>query len=161
MKFILYNNSFRNILLIPALLISLGVMGQNSFENTEEKSIVTTVKNADLKWGECPPFMPDGCGIAVLHGDPAKQNVDILFKVQGNSYIPNHWHNSPERMILLEGELQVTYENETSQIMKVGSYAYGPSKKPHTAKCLSKDPCVIFIAFEQPLDAFAIETDKK
>ena len=59
-------------------------------------------------------------------------------------------------MILLSGELEVTYENETTQIMKVGSYGNRPSKKPHTAKCISKDPCIIFIAFENPVDAFAI-----
>lgn len=77
--------------------------------------------------------MPEGCKIAVLHGDPSKNNVDILFKVDANSEIPNHWHNSAGRMILLSGELKVTYKNETAQIMKVGSYAYGLSKKPHTA----------------------------
>jgi hypothetical protein len=41
--------------------------------------------------------------------------------------------------------------------MNVGDYAYGPAKKPHTAKCLSKDPCILFIGFGEPLDAFAIE----
>ena len=160
MKFILNNTRLRKLILMPALLISLIAMGQNGFENEMEKSVVKTVKDTDLEWGGCPPFMPDGCHIAVLHGDRAKNNADILFKVPGNSDIPNHWHNSPERMILLEGELQVTYEKETTQIMKVGSYAYGPSKKPHTAKCISKVPCVIFIAFEEPLDAFAIEVKK-
>ncbi len=64
-------------------------------------------------------------------------------------------------MILLSGELEVTYENETTQIMKVGSYAYGPSKKPHTAKCRDTGSCIIFIAFEEPLDAFAIEGGSK
>lgn len=109
-----------------------------------------------LQWGPCPSFMPEGCNIAVLHGDPSKDNVDVLFKVKANSKIPNHWHNSPERMILLSGELEVTYEGETTQVMKVGSYAYGPSKKEHTARCISTDPCIIFIAFENPVDAFAV-----
>ncbi len=29
-------------------------------------------------------------------------------------------------------------------------------KKPHTAKCISKEPCVLFITFEEPLDEFPI-----
>ena len=148
------------ILSIFILLISITTFAQKGDGNDFEKSVVKTVNDADIQWGPCPPFMPDGCNIAVLHGDPAKKNVDVLFKVEANSAIPNHWHNSPERMILLSGELEVTYKDETTQIMKVGSYAYGPSKKPHTAKCGDAGPCIIFIAFEDPLDAFAIEADK-
>ncbi len=157
MKLIFKN---KNLLFIPILLLSLTVFAQKGEENNIENSVVKTINDTDLQWGPCPPFMPDGCNIAVLHGNPAINNVDVLFKVEGNSFIPNHWHNSPERMILLAGELQVTYDKETTQIMKVGSYAYGPSKKPHTAKCISKEPCILFIAFENPLDAFAIEINK-
>ena len=79
------------------------------------------------------------------------------FKVNGKSSIPNHWHNSHERMVLLTGKMQVTYKGESTQTMNVGDYAYGPAKKPHTAKCLSKDPCILFIGFGDPLDAFAVE----
>ena len=83
-----------------------------------------------------------------------KKNLDVFFKVAANSDIPNHWHNSAERMILISGKLEVTYKGEKPQTLKVGSYAYGPSKKPHTAKCGDAGPCILFIAFEEPLDAF-------
>lgn len=144
------------ILLTTLLMTTVIISAQSSTEFIPENSIVKTIYDKDIQWGPCPSFMPDGCNISVLHGDPSKPNVDVLFRVKGNSNIPNHWHNSPERMILLSGELQVTYENETTQLMKVGSYAYGPSKKEHVAKCISKDPCIIFIAFENPVDAFAV-----
>ncbi len=129
---------------------------QNMEAHKTELSLVKTAEDADLKWGPCPPFMPEGCAIAVLNGDLSKKNLDIYFKVPANSDIPNHWHNSAERMILISGELQVTYKGEKSQTLKVGSYAYGPSKKPHTAKCGDAGPCVLFIAFEEPLDAFPV-----
>lgn len=137
-------------------LLSITVLAQESSVTGEELSVLKTIDDTGLEWGPCPPFMPEGCAIAVLHGDPSKVNVDVLFKVEANSDIPNHWHNSPERMILLSGELKVTYEGEKTQTMKIGSYAYGPSKKPHTAKCGNDGPCIIFIAFENPLDAFEI-----
>lgn len=124
-------------------------------EKTEsDLSVVRTVNDANLNWGPCPPFMPEGCSIAVLHGDPAKRNVDIYFKVPANSEIPEHYHTSAERMILVSGELQVTYTGEKAQILKPGTYAYGPATKPHSAKCGDNGPCVLFIAFEEPLDAF-------
>ncbi|GGW44565.1 hypothetical protein GCM10007383_31300 [Arenibacter certesii] len=125
-------------------------------EKVTESSRIRTHVDKDLKWGPCPAFMPDGCTIAVLHGDPSKENVDVFFKVPANYEIPAHWHNSVERMVLVSGELHVTYEGEKEQLMKVGSYAFGPSTKPHSAKCGSKDPCVLFIAFEEPLDAIPV-----
>ena len=79
-----------------------------------------------------------------------------FFKVPANTEVPEHWHHSQERMILISGEMEVQYEGETSQLMKMGSYAYGPAKKPHSAKCLDKGPCVLFIALVEPFDAFPI-----
>ena len=130
---------------------------QMNDSDVDEMSVRKSFDDPSLEWGGCPPFMPEGCNIAVLHGDPAKPDVDVLFKVNGKSSIPNHWHNSHERMVLLTGKMQVTYKGESTQTLNVGDYAYGPAKKPHTAKCISKDPCILFIGFGAPLDAFAIE----
>lgn len=134
------------------LFFSAGIFAQD-----EAISVVRTMNDKDIQWGPCPEFLPDGCEIAILHGDPAKRNVDIFFKVPANSIIPNHAHTSAERMILVSGEMQVTYEGEEPQQLEVGSYAYGPAKKPHTARCGNEGPCVLFIAFEEPLDAYAVE----
>ena len=148
------NSSKKINLLLPALFLTIALSAQTTGANKEELPLVKTAQDADLKWGPCPPFMPNGCEIAVLHGDPSKNNSDIFFKVDANSEIPNHWHNSAERMILISGELEVTYSGGKPQTLKVGSYAYGPAKIPHTAKCGDAGPCILFIAFEEPLDAF-------
>lgn len=114
----------------------------------------STFKDSSLKWGACPPFLPEGCGIAVLHGDPTQPNADIFFKVPGKSKIARHWHTSAERMVLVSGELQVTYDGQKPTLLIPGSYAYGPAKLPHEATCASEEPCVLMIAFESPVDAF-------
>ena len=148
---------------ISIILLAVFTFGITSAQmddsNDNENAVVRSFDDASLEWGPCPPFMPEGCNIAVLHGDPSKMDVDVLFKVNGKSSIPNHWHNSHERMVLLTGKMQVTYKGESTQTMNVGDYAYGPAKKPHTAKCLSKDPCILFIGFGNPLDAFAVEEE--
>lgn len=135
------------------MFLTMVVSAQNTEVIETELSLVKTTEDADLKWGPCPPFMPNGCSIAILHGDPSKENLDVFFKVPANSNIPSHWHNSVERMLLVSGELEVTYQGEKSRTLKVGSYAYGPAKKPHIAKCGDAGPCILFIAFEEPLDA--------
>ncbi|HEU5286677.1 MAG TPA: cupin domain-containing protein [Sphingomicrobium sp.] len=110
-----------------------------------------------LQWGPCPEGMPEGCGIAVLHGDPAKPNADIFLRVPGGSAIPPHSHSSAERMILVGGELEAKYQGADALTLRPGHYAYGPAKLPHRAQCRSSEPCILFIAFEGPVDLLPFE----
>lgn len=122
-----------------------------------ENSISFSENDSNLEWGPCPEFMPNGCTLTVLHGNPAERNADIFLKIPANSVIPNHIHTSAERMILVTGEMEVAYEGEESRLLRAGSYAYGPANKPHTAKC-GDTPCLLFIAFEEPVDAIPVKS---
>ncbi|MFP5410487.1 MAG: cupin domain-containing protein [Gammaproteobacteria bacterium] len=123
--------------------------------SAQEAPLTRTTGDPALQWGSCPAFMPKGCAIAVLHGDPAKDNADVFFKVPANAVIPRHWHTSAERMVLVAGELHVTYDGHPAAVLRPGTYAYGPAKLPHQAVCGNVGDCVLFIAFESPVDAVA------
>lgn len=118
-----------------------------------EPPLAFAFEDTQLKWGPCPDLFPLGCEIAVLHGDPAKENADVFFKVPAGYTIPRHWHTSAERMVLVSGELKVTFEGQPTTTLRPGMYAYGPAKLPHEAVCGGGAPCVLFIGFEQPVDA--------
>jgi quercetin dioxygenase-like cupin family protein len=118
-----------------------------------EPALARAADDAALQWGGCPDFLPAGCAIAVLHGDPSQPNVDVFLKVPAQARIPQHTHTSAERMVLVAGELQVTYDGQAATRLVPGTYAYGPAGRPHSAVCVSDAPCVLFIAFESPLDA--------
>ena len=126
-----------------------------------EPALAKTHKDKTLQWGPCPPFLPQGCGIAVLHGDPAKPNVDVFFKVPGGAKIAAHTHTSAERMVLVSGRLDVKYDGQPVVALKPGMYAYGPAGRAHEATCHKGDDCVLFIAFEAPLDAVQSTTGVK
>ncbi len=126
-----------------------------------ERALAIRAEDAQLQWGPCPPFIPAGCQIAVLHGDPAKSNADVLFKVPADFTIPHHWHSSAERMVLISGEMQVAYDGQEPATLKAGSYAYGPAKLPHKAHCAKGAPCVLFIAFEGPIDAVPTTAEER
>ncbi|WP_018175809.1 cupin domain-containing protein [Thioalkalivibrio sp. AKL8] len=113
----------------------------------------------DLEWGPCPDFMPDGCRLAVLQGDPAQPNADVFFLLPGNSTAPHHWHTSAERMVLVSGEMQVDYDDQDPVVLRPGTYAYGPARLAHTTHCTSAEDCILFIAFEEPVDAHASHDD--
>lgn len=147
-------SELKNVYFLIILLFSCGIFAQEIAEN----SVAFSESDSNLEWGACPDFMPEGCNIAVLHGNPAEKNADIFFKVPAYANIPMHTHTSPERMILVSGEMEVTYEGEQPQTLKEGSYAYGPANKPHSAKC-GDTPCILFIAFEDPVDAVAVKND--
>lgn len=143
------------------LLLGLHVPFALAQSPAPEQALTWTANDARLKWGPCPAFLPKGCAIAVLHGDPAKDNLDVFFKVPGKSTIPLHWHTSAERMVLVSGELHVTYDGQKKSVLRPGTYAYGPAKRPHHGFCASAKPCVLFIAFESPLDAVPVESPAK
>ena len=136
----MYSRLFPSLLIVACGIIAGPAGGQSP-------------EDAGLQWGPCPEFLPQGCQIAVLNGDPGKPNADVYFKVPGKARLPLHWHTSAERMVLVAGELQVTYEGQKMLTLKPGSYAYGPPKVPHSGECVSTAPCVLFIAFESPVDA--------
>lgn len=108
----------------------------------------------DISWGPCPPFFPAGCELAALQGDPSEANSDIYFKIPGGYRLPAHWHTSAERMVLVSGELDVTYTGQETTHLKTGMYAYGPAKAVHDGQCVSSEVCILSIAFEEPVDAF-------
>lgn len=153
----LIGRSLRTALLCPMffLVIAAGSSADAQAPGRDE-ALALTADEATLQWGPCPPFLPAGCAIAVLHGDPAKENLDVFFKVPARSTIPLHWHTSAERMVLVAGELHVTYDGQRTAVLRPGSYAYGPAKRPHDGVCVSDVPCVLFIAFESPLDAVPV-----
>ncbi len=159
----LISRSLQATLCSSSLLLLFGLAGASALAKSpvQEPALTRTADDASLKWGPCPPFLPKGCGIAVLHGDPAKDNVDVFFKIPAKSTIPLHLHTSAERMVLVAGELHVTYDGQKKAVLKPGTYGYGPANKPHKGFCASAVPCVLFIAFESPLDAVPVERAKK
>ena len=118
-----------------------------------EPALARSASDPNLDWGPCPEFFPTGCEIAVLHGDPAEANADIFFRVPGNYDLPKHWHSSAERMVLVAGELSVTYEGQAAVNLNPGMYAYGPPQAVHHGRCVSEHACTLFIAFEKAIDA--------
>jgi quercetin dioxygenase-like cupin family protein len=134
------------IAIVSAWVVSSGAAAQ-------ERPLALSPDSQSIAWGKCPPIFASGCEIAVLHGDAAKPNADVFLRVPGGAKLPSHWHTSAERMTLSTGQLRVKYEGSEAIVLKAGTYAYGPAKLVHEAECISAEPCILFIAFEGPVDA--------
>ncbi|MCO4822158.1 MAG: cupin domain-containing protein [Flavobacteriaceae bacterium] len=147
----------KNKITLAFVFLAIGLNAQSNglSDTATETSFSTTIDNKDLKWLPAPDFFPN-CSFTILHGDISKPNLDFFFKIEPNTKVVNHTHNSPERMVLISGDLEVQYQGEKPVILKAGTYAYGPSGKPHKAKCLDNGPCVLFVAMVDPFDAVPI-----
>lgn len=145
----------KTVSVFPALLAgAFALVGMALSVSAEERAFVWNADDPNLAWGPCPDFIPEGCRIAVLQGDPAGHNADVFFRLPPGTFVPQHWHTSAERMILVSGEFEIDYVGQDTVIMRPGTYAYGPAGLPHTARCSEgSDDCVLFIAFEEPVDA--------
>ena len=135
------------------LVLGLALMVNAAPGAAAEQSLSFGPASPAIKWGPCPPIFAKGCQIAVLHGDPAKPNADILLRVPPGFVLPPHRHSSAERMMLATGHLRVRYEGEPARVLAPGTYAYGPAGKPHEARCVGRQRCTLFVAFEGPVDA--------
>jgi quercetin dioxygenase-like cupin family protein len=144
-------------LLAAALLAFTGAIWAGG--HGPEPALAISHEDSSLEWGPCPAFFGEGCHIAVLHGDPAKPNTDVFFRLAGGKPFPPHRHTSAERMVLVAGEMDVTYENQDAAQLKTGMYAYGPAQRVHHGRCVSEEPCVLFIAFEEPVDAMEVAVE--
>lgn len=122
-------------------------------QTTAEVPLAVQARAPDLKWGSCPPIFFGDCAIAVLHGDPSKPNADVFLRIGAGMAMPTHRHTSAERMILVSGKLRVHYRGAAAVTLVPGDYAYGPAGLAHSATCLGKQRCTLFIAFEGPVDA--------
>ena len=144
-----------NLTVVSLVVLACGAVAARG--QAPEAALNTFLKDPAIAWGPCPDIMPAGCQIAVLHGDPAKPNADIVLKLPAKAAFRKHRHSSAERMILLAGELHVTYDGQKPTVVKAGSYAYGPAQRAHAGSCASAEPCVLFVAFEGPVDAIAVD----
>ncbi len=136
-----------------ALAASALIPAATAAQGQSVAPLVIRASDSSVMWGACPAVFPGACEIAVLQGDPAKPNADVLLRVGAGYELPRHRHSSAERMILLEGKLRVKYDGAQQAELTPAAYAYGPAGLPHEAKCISQTRCILFIAFEGAVDA--------
>lgn len=157
MSEIVLSSAFRKAVATAAMTAGLTVALAGVPAGAGEPAFTRTADSPGLQWGACPDFMPDGCAISVLHGDPAKPGADVFFKLPAGLAVPSHRHTSAERMVLVAGRMEVVYEGQEPVLVEAGTYAYGPPQLAHHATCVSDEDCVLFIAFDAPVDAIPTE----
>jgi len=95
--------------------------------------------NADgLTWGAAPPVLPKGAQIAVLSGDPSKDELSVLrLKMPANYKIPAHNHPTSEYVTVNSGKFHIGMGDKLDEKkgveLRAGGFGEAPAHMNHYA----------------------------
>ena len=114
---------------LPLILASLAIAAA--------QSIVTNLDTAN--WTQ----EKGGSASVVLREDPATGGMELLARYPAGHVIAPHWHESNERLIVLEGQL-----NLGDAVLKEGAFAYLPAREVQRISCTSKTRCTFYLSWD-------------
>ena len=90
---------------------------------------------------------PAGLDSAFLHEDRQTGGMEMLVRFPPGHVIKPHFHDSNERIIVLEGQLTVKQESgETA--LNSGGFAYLPAHEVQRLSCSSTSRCTVYLAWD-------------
>ena len=101
-------------------------------EGTEFK--LFHIKETD--WKDGPPALPPGAKIAVLEGDPSKEEPFVFrVKLPDGYRIPPHTHPKTERVTVIAGMFNIgmgeKFDEKATKPMPAGTYGYWEAGMKH------------------------------
>ncbi|MEO8505514.1 MAG: cupin domain-containing protein [Acidobacteriota bacterium] len=131
------------------------------FSSSALRAEPPAVTSTHPSWAPCLPFVPKGCEVAVLRGDPNRTGSQVLYRMPANFAVPSHWHTSAERTVLVSGKLRLKYDGSAPEILAPGDSVESPGKMPHAAFCFKGAPCVVLVEYSLPFDAVPVASGTK
>jgi len=95
---------------------------------------------------------PDGSGGVVLHTDSSTGGMDLLVRFPAGHVIAPHFHDSNERVIVVEGQLTLRQDSGDS-LIDAGGYAFLPAHQVQRLSCTSKTRCTFYLSWDGKPDS--------
>jgi anti-sigma factor ChrR (cupin superfamily) len=92
----------------------------------------------DIKWGPAPNVLPPGAKIAVVSGDPFKDDLYVVrLKMPAGYKIPAHNHPTSEYVTVISGKFNIgmgdKLDPKKGMMLTAGGFAEAPAKMNHYA----------------------------
>jgi quercetin dioxygenase-like cupin family protein len=127
------------------LLGSIGIAASQA----TSKAIMTNLSTAN--WTHEKGAVA-GSESVVLHADPKTGGMDLLVRYPAGHVIAPHFHDSNERIVLVEGQL--TLRRETGDVaIDAGGFAYLPAREVQRLSCSSKTRCSFYVMWDGKPDS--------
>jgi hypothetical protein len=145
----------RQLILSLALLAAL--LCSSMAEGRDEADSVIAGSPSTVKFIR-DPELPN-CSSALVRGDPAKGPFTWLDKSDGDCFVPMHWHNQGEIIIVVSGTAEIEVKNHPLVILRDGGYYYQP---PHQiASGRFAKGTIGFTSFDGPFDMHYVDDTGK
>jgi quercetin dioxygenase-like cupin family protein len=95
---------------------------------------------------------PDGSGGVVLHTDANTGGIDYLVRFPAGHVIAPHFHDSNERVIVVEGQLTLRQDSGDA-LIDAGGYAFLPAHQVQRLSCTSKTRCTFYLSWDGKPDS--------
>jgi len=149
----------RRLLLWTGILTALGMgLGQAATgSNVQPLSFgkdQTIVDIAKVVWAPLKlEGLPPGADIAVLRGDLAKGDAQILLRFPPGYKVPNHSHTSDEVYVWLSGAFTlIAYDGTRTNFSGPAYISFPGSAPPHGLECAGPQACIAYLRYSRPFD---------
>ena len=132
--------NFRYVLLV------LGTIGM-AVAQTGSKAVTSNLDTANWSHDKDSDWV-------LLHSDPATKAIEMLVRFPGGHVIPPHYHDSNERVIVLEGQLTLK-QDQGDTVLNAGGYAYLPAKEVQKISCSSTTRCTFYLGWDGSQKSYA------
>jgi quercetin dioxygenase-like cupin family protein len=132
----------RHVLLF---LVSIAVAA----DQTDSKAIVVNIDTAN--WTHEKGVTDDSGGV-MLRTDKTTGAMDLLVRFPAGHVIPPHFHDSNERIIVVEGQLTLR-QDEGDTLINTGGYAFLPAREVQRLSCTSKTRCTFYLSWDGKPDS--------
>jgi quercetin dioxygenase-like cupin family protein len=115
-----------------------------------------TANQAEGKWEH---HGKDASGIEsmTLREDEASGATELIAHYPAGHEFAPHWHDSNERVVILEGALRIRSGGKET-MLEPGGYAYFPAKQVHGMTCVSKSSrCAFYVAWDGKIASHRVE----
>ena len=74
--------------------------------------------------------------------------MELLVRFPAGHVIAPHWHESNERLLLLEGRLSIRIDDDAETFLDTGGFAYMPAREVQQISCVSKSRCTFYLSWD-------------
>ena len=119
------------------LVFLLAIWTSPSPSQTPSAALVMNSETA--RWTHAPND-PSGSESVVLREDP----LELLARYPAGHVFKPHWHESNERILLIEGRLSLG----GGKVLDPGGYAFLPAREVQNMACVSKTRCTFYVSWD-------------
>jgi quercetin dioxygenase-like cupin family protein len=101
---------------------------------------------------------PPGAESVFLREDAKTGGMELLVSFPGGHVFTPHYHESNERMVLLEGRVSLRIgRGGAEQVLEAGGFAFLPAREVQRIECVSKTKCVFYLAWDGKPKTYAVK----